>query len=331
MGTHRIPALSNGLRSGISPAVAGMSSRTIRAVGDAGAEPISVIMAARNAQRTIRSAVCSILEQRYPAFELVVVDDASTDRTGAIVESLGAADGNGLVSLLRCDTRVGRSAARNRAIALAQHELIAVMDADDFALPSRLARSASMLASTPELDGVGGQLVAMDAEHLLTLLPAPTQSAEIRAHLLDARMALMHPTVLARREVFQHGGGYREDMSWCEDLELFARAAHQFAFAASPDIWLLYRRPRRLAVRYAVPTEWYRARIRFPGSAASDVVRRGADTVRGVGRTWWRERRNPLDRIDEPASSEIASAFARCRELDAIDAAGSATSRVAGD
>jgi glycosyltransferase involved in cell wall biosynthesis len=330
MGTHRIPALSGGAQSGISPIAVSVPSRTIPAVGDAGTEPISVVMAARNAERTIRSAACSILEQRYPAFELVIVDDASTDRTRAIVESLSAADGAAHISLLRCDTRVGRSAARNQAIAVAQHDLIAIMDADDFALPSRLARSASMLTSIPEVSGVGGQLVAMHAEQLLTLAPAPTEPTEIHAQLLDARMALMHPTVLARREVFQHGGGYREDMSWCEDLELFSRAAHQFAFAASSDIWLLYRRPRRLPMRYAVPTERYRARIRFPGSAASDVVRRGADTVRGVGRTWWRERRHPLDRLDEPASVEIAAALAHCRELDAIDAADPAAPGAAG-
>lgn len=98
---------------------------------------VSVIIPALNAERTIERAVRSVLDQTLPSVEAVVVDDGSTDATGAVVARLAGEDAR--VRLIRNAVRGGVSAARNAAIATASGEWIAVLDADDWFAAERLA------------------------------------------------------------------------------------------------------------------------------------------------------------------------------------------------
>ncbi len=104
---------------------------------------ISVIMPAFNAERTIRHAVQSILKQTWQSLELIIVDDASTDRTGEIAQNIAASDKR--VSVLHNATNVGPYVSKNRALMLATGAYITGHDADDWAHPDRLEKQVNAI------------------------------------------------------------------------------------------------------------------------------------------------------------------------------------------
>jgi len=111
---------------------------------------ISVIIPAYNAAATIGKAITSILAQGYPAHEIIVVDDGSTDATGETVQAYGDK-----VTYIRQDN-AGPSAARNKGVQHANSEWIAFLDADDWYLPNRLLTHAEMIQKDPKLDFLVG-------------------------------------------------------------------------------------------------------------------------------------------------------------------------------
>jgi glycosyltransferase involved in cell wall biosynthesis len=105
---------------------------------------VSVIIPTFNRSAMVREAVESVLSQTSDEFELIVVDDGSTDGTGAALEPYSAS-----LSLVRQENR-GVSAARNRGAAVARGELLAFLDSDDLWLPEKLAVQLSYLRTFPD-------------------------------------------------------------------------------------------------------------------------------------------------------------------------------------
>ena len=110
-------------------------------------------MAAYNSEAYVGEAVASVLAQTYQNWELIVVDDASTDRTAEIVEEFAEKDAR--IRLLRNERNLGPAASRNRSIATARGEFAAILDNDDIARPERIALSVAALRDRSEL-GLGG-------------------------------------------------------------------------------------------------------------------------------------------------------------------------------
>ncbi len=107
---------------------------------------VSVVMPAYNAGRTIRGAVMSVLSQSYTSWELVIVDDGSTDGTAALIDSLAAADER--IRVIHAETNGGVAAARNAAIAAARGSHIAFLDSDDGWHPGKLERQMQHMEET---------------------------------------------------------------------------------------------------------------------------------------------------------------------------------------
>jgi len=107
---------------------------------------VSVIVAAYNVEEFIPRAIASVLAQSYPSWEIIVVDDASSDRTCDVVEDFARRDAR--VHLLRHTSNGGPAAARNTGIEAAQGEWIAILDADDAWRPHRLEKLLAAAAST---------------------------------------------------------------------------------------------------------------------------------------------------------------------------------------
>src|SRR5437899_1262740 len=114
---------------------------------------ISILMPARDAAGTLAEALASIESQTCEDWELIVVDDGSRDDTPAILGAWAARDGR--LRVLREGESLGIVAALNRALAEARGEIIARMDADDVALPERLARQRERLAAGDGVAAVG--------------------------------------------------------------------------------------------------------------------------------------------------------------------------------
>jgi len=207
---------------------------------------ISVILPVYNAERFVGEAVESILQQTFGDFELLLLDDGSTDGTGAILERYA------------CDPRVrvihqanaGLIATLNRGLAEARGLLIARMDADDISLPDRFARQVAFLESHPRVAVVGGaaRCIKEDGEFVNALdwstwpagLHHPCEPADVRK-AMENYSALVHPAVLMRREAVREVGGYRSAFVAAEDYDLWLRLADRHDLANLNDVVLLYR------------------------------------------------------------------------------------------
>lgn len=190
---------------------------------------ISVVLPVRDAGATVGRALASIQAQTERAWELVVVDDGSTDGSAERVAALAAEEPR--VRLLR-QGREGIVAALNAGLAAARGEFVARMDADDFAYPNRLDVQARFLrapenatvgvvGSRVEFGGGrgagGGEGYARHVDWINTLLTP----GEIAGHrFVEAPLA--HPSVMFRRELVARHGGYRAG-DFPEDYELWLR------------------------------------------------------------------------------------------------------------
>jgi glycosyltransferase involved in cell wall biosynthesis len=203
------------------------------------AEPqVSVIMPVRDAAAHLAAALDSIRGQSLAEIEILVVDDGSRDGTPGILEAAARADPR--LRAIRQDA-AGIVPALDRAIEAARAPLLARMDADDLAMPERLARQAAFLGRHPSVAVVGGACRLIDRRgRLLGLWRPPTDPAVIAARL-PVENCLSHPTVMMRRDAVLQAGGYRAAFVHCEDYDLWLRVAERHALANLPEVMLAYR------------------------------------------------------------------------------------------
>lgn len=186
--------------------------------------PLSVLMPAYNAERYLAKAIESILNQTFGDFEFLIVDDGSTDRSLAILQRYAARDGR-----IRLTSRpnTGIVGALNEMVDRARAPLLARMDADDLAMPERFARQMSYLAEHPDCVLVGSRVQIIDPDDSpLRVLGKALTHEEIDGALMGAGGQMVyHPSVIMRKSAVQAVGGYRQEYTLAEDLDLFLRLA----------------------------------------------------------------------------------------------------------
>jgi glycosyltransferase involved in cell wall biosynthesis len=186
---------------------------------------VSVICTAKNAECTIERALNSILHQEFQDWELVVVDDGSSDGTADVVSAVAQADPR--VRIIPTGG-VGRGRALNLALKEAQADFVANIDADDESHPNRLDWTLAALKSHPEFALICTTcMVIKDFD-----APNWTEARELgrtAARDITQRLALFNPvahsSVLMRRSVISKLGGYREDLRNNFDYDLWVRLA----------------------------------------------------------------------------------------------------------
>jgi hypothetical protein len=199
---------------------------------------ISVILPVYNAEAFLAAAVGSILAQTFRDFELIAIDDGSTDRTATILDDLAQQDDRIVVIRQR---NAGVVAALNRGLALARGEFVARMDADDMARPQRFARQMTFLDAYPDVAVVGSAVTLVDATGSVLGDVRYPESAQAVAEFLETGSPLAHPAVMMRRAVIIAAGGYRAAFQYAEDYDLWLRLAEHHKLANLPDRLLLYR------------------------------------------------------------------------------------------
>lgn len=200
---------------------------------------ISVLLPVYNGQEYIEASVKSILDQTFSDFELLILDDGSTDSTPALVQRFS----DPRVCLFRLD-HVGLVAALNFGIERARGTFLARMDADDLAMPQRFATQIAHFENFPELDIVCSDVIIIDGQGR----PSGRQSQArftnevLRDGLLFRRAIkpLIHPSVMMRRVAATDLGGYRS-FTHAEDHDLWLRAIDRYRFARISTPLLRYR------------------------------------------------------------------------------------------
>jgi GT2 family glycosyltransferase len=187
----------------------------------------SVVIAAYNAANTLEGAIRSVLAQTHQDFEVIVVDDGSSDDTAAIAAGFAT---DKRMRVYNQDN-AGPSAARNRGIALAQGEYVSMLDSDDLWLPNYLTEMGRALGENPKagfaytdawaLDEASGRFLQQTIATLRDHPPDPMSGEQFIVALL--RNNFVHNSVTVPRAVFEQVGGYNVNMSHSEDYELWLR------------------------------------------------------------------------------------------------------------
>jgi hypothetical protein len=199
--------------------------------------PLTVLLCVHNGARYLRAAIESILAQTCREFEFLVVDDASTDDSAAIVTSFA----DERIRLLRNERNLGLTASLNRGLREARGEFIARQDADDLSAPARFEAQLGVLRAQPELALVGSQGWAIDAQgHTVGRLDVPLHDGSIR-WALPLLNPCLHTAVMFRREAILSVGGYDEAYPSCQDFELWTRVAARFQMRNLPERLVSYR------------------------------------------------------------------------------------------
>lgn len=179
-----------------------------------------------NRAKTLPDALESLLAQTYLDFEVIVVDDGSTDNTKSVVAEYCKKDSR---IIYYYQENKERSAARNQGIRLSKGKYITFLDSDDMFFPSKIEKQVAVLDSVKDADFVYCHYQSMDRTG------NPAESGDPPVYNLSGNIypellrftgaSITTPSVMVRKKIFEKTGGFDETMKVCEDLDLWRRAA----------------------------------------------------------------------------------------------------------
>lgn len=213
---------------------------------------ISVVMPVYNAGRYLIDAVASILEQSTGDWEMICVNDGSTDASAQLLDWFALQDPR--IRVIH-QANQGIVSALNRGCQAAIAPLICRMDADDIALPNRLRCQLAFMRESVNCVAVGGAILQLDEDSApLGIQRLPSDHEKIIDNLLHRRTGLFHPTTLIRSQDMKAIGGYRDQYQWVEDHDLWLRLARRGRLVNLPTVVLCYR-------QHANSVCWQRSQI----------------------------------------------------------------------
>lgn len=201
---------------------------------------VSVLLPVYNGERHLTAAVESILRQSYSDFELLIIDDGSTDNSADIISRFR----DPRILLYRSESNLGLVAALNLGLSLARGKYIARMDADDISLPERLARQVSVLDARSEIGVCGCWWRSIDEKgKILTEQRLPIGANECRSWFyLYGEQPIGHPCVMYRTRLVKDIGGYESKFRHAEDFRLWTRlVGNSVAMVNIPEFLFMYR------------------------------------------------------------------------------------------
>lgn len=195
---------------------------------------VSVLMPVYNTKESyLREAVDSILNQTFKDFELLILNDCSTDPN---VEKVVLSYTDKRIKYSKNEQNLGISGSRNKLVSLAKGKYLAVMDHDDISCPERLAKQVEYLEAHPETGVVGSFARELLSGKKLTL---PENDEDIKMALIY-RSSIFHPASMIRKEMFGIAG-YENDFTPAEDYALWCRLIKHTSFHNIPEILFIYR------------------------------------------------------------------------------------------
>jgi glycosyltransferase involved in cell wall biosynthesis len=241
---------------------------------------VTVGMAVHNQSELVGAAVRSILNQSLGDWELLAVDDGSSDRTQSVLRTFT----DRRIRVIHDGRRLGLAARLNQLVDMSQGPYFARMDADDVAYPERFQRQVEFLMANPEIDLVACNVVVFRSDGRgIGCRRSPQSHFEICRHPA-AGFALPHPSWMGKLEWFR-SNRYSPELTSTQDQDLLLRSYAHSKFACLPDILLGYREDR-LSLRKILRgrRNYSLALIRYfrsKGNYFSAVQAVGAQCVKG--------------------------------------------------
>ena len=198
---------------------------------------VTVFIPVYNREKYIGEAIESVLSQSFTNFELLIVDDGSTDKTLDIIQSYH----DPRIHLQCHRENSGIPATRNTGLVHAHGQYIALLDSDDLAHPERLRKQVSFLDENPDYVQIGTWCRMIDAQGnaLKRVRKQPISYEDVHANLLF-RCALTNRSVMGRTKIFKEYG-YQPDFPRCQDYDLHVRLSEKYKMGNLPE-YLVYGR-----------------------------------------------------------------------------------------
>jgi glycosyltransferase involved in cell wall biosynthesis len=220
---------------------------------------VSVIMAAHNAQDYLDTALDSVFAQSFKDFEVVVVDDASSDKTHQMLDACK----DPRLKVFRNEVRSGAAFSRNRAITEASGRYVAILDADDFWAPEKLEEQVGFMEKHPSAAALGTYVYETDQTGRRNkAVRFPLYPGQIRCSTLF-RCSLVHSSVMIRRSFLDEQNiWYDQSFSFSHDFELWSRAVFAGNFHLLPRYLTYYRRrPGQISSENSVAQNKHASRV----------------------------------------------------------------------
>lgn len=258
---------------------------------------VSVVMPVFNGAEYIREAIESLLGQTMTNFELIVVNDGSTDDSAAIVASYN----DPRIRLIDRAVNLGLTITRNEGVSAARGEFIAMLDCDDVALPARLEKQLAYMQHHPECGLLGSWFYLIDQNGQVEREQRVVfESAQIPVNLLFHNV-FGQSTVMLRRSLLPEGP-YREEFPPAEDYDLWVRLADRHSVANLPETLVKYRiHPGGVSWKKAETAEKsvkkiLRSQLENLGLVVSDA---DMETHRCIGRHESATLRDDFEKVDQ--------------------------------
>lgn len=226
---------------------------------------VSIILPTYNRERFVGEAIESVLAQNFTDFELIVVDDGSTDQTASRVTQIGDPR---LIYVFQKNK--GRSNARNRALSIARGDYIAFLDSDDAYLPGKLALQIAYMDDHPSVGMIytSARCIDEDGNEVDARYIASVSGRIYTQIAFFKPVTITLPTVMVRTDLFAHVGGFDERMHRFEDTDMWRRLSKVTDIHALPTETCRLRTHRENHLKSQDPNEiasaieYYAAKIR---------------------------------------------------------------------
>ncbi len=200
---------------------------------------ISIIMPVYNTQDYLAEAIESVLDQTFYDFELIIVDDDSSDKTLNIAKKYAKKDER--IKIIKNEINKNIGASLNNGIYYSSAKIIARMDGDDISMPTRLEKQYKLLSKNKELAVVGCNMITIDEEGNEIGRRSYTTDSEALKKKMFRYSPFAHPSTMYRKEVFQESGGYNPALSPTEDLDLWMKIGRKYELSNVPEYLFKYR------------------------------------------------------------------------------------------
>lgn len=198
---------------------------------------VSVVLAVYNGATFISEAVESILNQTFSDFELIVINDGSSDDSEKILNFFN----DPRIIRIKNERNLGLILSLNAGIKIARGEYIARMDADDISVPNRLEKQVEFLENNKNIGVLGTAVYRIDKKGSVISELIQPLSHEAIVWKMCFECALIHPTVMMRKNILPEEGPYSLEFKHIEDTELWMRLIERVRFANLPDLLHKYR------------------------------------------------------------------------------------------
>lgn len=229
-------------------------------------------MSVYNGGSKLTESIKSILVQTYIDFELVIIDDASTDNSPVIFAEYAARDSR--IKILRNETNLGLTRSLNKGIRASVGKYIARMDAGDTSEPTRLALQVAFLNEYPDYGLVGAWThVIDDNSQIIGKMRYSTDTVSLKKDLIKYN-PFVHSSVMMRRDIVEKAGLYNETWKYAQDYELFFRMS-KYAQVANIGTYLASYRMSPISIT----SQKNKQQVMFAIRARTKAIREGQYSV----------------------------------------------------